>query len=155
MKRKNKMRTTDSMVDKSNDSWGVWADRIVRKREQFLMRLCSFYVKMNCIYWKINIGKGCRFWGKIYFRRRPGSTITIGNNNTFRSASWSNLVGINHPCMICTLTPNAKIIIGNDSGLSGTVVSAAEFIEIGSNVLCGANVTITDTDWHPPDRHIA
>ena len=32
--------------------------------------------------------------------------------------------------------------------MSGTIVSAAESIEIGSNVFCGANVTITDTDWH-------
>jgi acetyltransferase-like isoleucine patch superfamily enzyme len=50
--------------------------------------------------------------------------------------------------MICTLRPYAKIIIGEGSGMSGTVISAAEFIEIGSKVFCGANLTITDRDWH-------
>jgi acetyltransferase-like isoleucine patch superfamily enzyme len=84
----------------------------------------------------------------MYFYRTPGSAITIGKNCRFRSAAWSNLVGLNRQCMICTLTPNAKITIGDGSGMSGTAVSAAEFIGIGSNVLCGANVTITDTDWH-------
>lgn len=33
-------------------------------------------------------------------------------------------------------------------GFSGTVIAAAESIDIGFNVICGANVTITDTDWH-------
>ena len=33
-------------------------------------------------------------------------------------------------------------------GFSGTVIAAAESIVIGDRVLCGANVTITDTDWH-------
>jgi len=50
--------------------------------------------------------------------------------------------------MISTLSSNARIIIGNETGMSGTVVSASQSIEIGSNVLCGANAMITDTDWH-------
>ena len=36
--------------------------------------------------------------------------------------------------------------------MSGTVISAAGSIEIGSKVICGANVTITDTDWHDVKR---
>jgi len=54
--------------------------------------------------------------------------------------------------MICTLEPYAKIIIGEGCGMSGTVISAAGCIEIGSKVICGANVTITDTDWHHVKR---
>jgi acetyltransferase-like isoleucine patch superfamily enzyme len=42
--------------------------------------------------------------------------------------------------------------------MSGTIVAAAQSIVIGDDVLCGANVTITDTDWHgirPDDRRKA
>jgi len=50
--------------------------------------------------------------------------------------------------MLSTLLPGAKLTIGSDCGFSGTVVAAAESIVIGDRVLCGANSTITDTDWH-------
>ncbi|MCX6924177.1 MAG: acyltransferase [Verrucomicrobia bacterium] len=42
--------------------------------------------------------------------------------------------------------------------MSGTTVAAAQSITIGNEVLCGANVTITDTDWHgirPDERRKA
>lgn len=134
------------------DPWGVWAARLVRKKEQGSMLFWSFYARLNCLYWKVTLGEGCRFWGKMYFKRTPGSTIIVGKNCRFRSASWSNMAGINRPCILCTLSPQANISIGEKTGLSGTVVSAADSITIGSNVLCGANVTITDTDWHHVDN---
>ncbi|MFP7754058.1 acyltransferase [Thermodesulfobacteriota bacterium B35] len=62
------------------------------------------------------------------------------------------MAGLNHPCIIATLKPDAKIIIGEGCGLSGTTVSAAQSIVIGKNVLCGANVSISDTDWHHVNR---
>lgn len=53
--------------------------------------------------------------------------------------------------MLSTLRNKARVSIGNNCGFSGTVIAAAESISIGSNVICGANVTITDTDWHHVD----
>jgi acetyltransferase-like isoleucine patch superfamily enzyme len=50
--------------------------------------------------------------------------------------------------MMSTLLPGAVLTIGSECGFSGTVVAAAESIVIGDRVLCGANSTITDTDWH-------
>jgi acetyltransferase-like isoleucine patch superfamily enzyme len=32
--------------------------------------------------------------------------------------------------------------------MSGSIIGALEKIELGKNVLCGANTTITDFDWH-------
>jgi acetyltransferase-like isoleucine patch superfamily enzyme len=43
------------------------------------------------------------------------------------------------------------VSVGDRCGFSGTVIAAAESIAIGDRVMCGANVTITDTDWHPID----
>jgi len=136
------------------DKWGIWSNRLVRKRNLFGEILWTSYAKLKCRYWKIHLGKLCRFWGNMHFQRVPGSTIIVGNNCRFRSATWSNLAGINRPCYLCTLRKGAKISIGKGCGFSGTVLSAAEYIEIGDNVLCGTNVTIFDTDWHHLDRSL-
>jgi acetyltransferase-like isoleucine patch superfamily enzyme len=97
------------------------------------------------------MGQNCSFFGLPVFRRLPGSTIRIGNNCQFRSSKWSNLVGINRPCIISTLSETATVEIGTDCGFSGTIISSASRISIGDRVMCGANVTITDTDWHAID----
>jgi acetyltransferase-like isoleucine patch superfamily enzyme len=105
--------------------------------------------------WDVELGPGCRFYGRVSFERSLGSTIRIGGGCTFRSDKTSNRIGVNRPCLISTLKPGATIAIGQRAGLSGTVVGAADSITIGDDVLCGANVTITDTDWHglaPTDR---
>ena len=155
-----KIRITTSVTESGkkrieslgNDVWGIWANRLANRYRMLIERMWTFYSIIKCFYWKINFGSGCRFWGRMHFRRAPNSTIQIGKFCRFRSATWSNMVGINRPCTLCTLRPNAKITIGNNSGFSGTVISAAKSITIGDNVLSGANVTITDTDWHHIDR---
>jgi len=53
--------------------------------------------------------------------------------------------------MISTIQRGASIIIGENCGLSGTVIAAAKKIVIGKNVKCGANTLITDSDWHQDD----
>ncbi len=98
------------------------------------------------------MGRKSRFWGKMDIWRIAHSEIIIGEHCRFRSATWSNRVGINRPCALSTMHHGAKITIGNHCGFSGTVISAVSSVEIGDNVLCGANTTITDTDWHHIDR---
>ncbi len=132
----------------NTDYWGIWASRLSRKRHFLALIFWTAYSKINGFYWRISIGKGSCFWGKIIFSRIPGSSITIGRKCRFRSATWSNFIGINRPCVLSTLNSGAQITIGDYSGFSGTSISAAESITIGNEVICGANVTITDTDWH-------
>jgi acetyltransferase-like isoleucine patch superfamily enzyme len=48
-----------------------------------------------------------------------------------------------------TFSHNAKIVIGDDVGISGGTICAAEEVTIGEGTLLGANVTIVDTDFHP------
>lgn len=102
-------------------------------------------------WWGINLGRDCKFYGLPRFRRLPGSRIRIADGCEFRSAAWSNYVGVNRPCILSTLSPAAVIEIGRECGFSGTVIGAATRISIGDRVMCGANVTITDTDWHAVD----
>src|SRR5712671_213170 len=107
--------------------------------------------KILAWWWGIEIGQGCSFYGLPLFRRLPESRIRIGNNCQFRSGRWSNLVGVNRPCIVSTLASTAMIDIGEDCASSGTTIGCASEISIGDRVMCGANVTITDTDWHAID----
>jgi acetyltransferase-like isoleucine patch superfamily enzyme len=98
--------------------------------------------------WGVELGPGCKFYGRVSFERQLGSSIRIGSHCSFRSGHISNRIGINRPCMITTLSAKAKIIIGDNVGMSGTTIGADESIVLADEVRCGANVTITDSDWH-------
>lgn len=123
---------------------------------QILRKLFFTYGKINYLkayWWGVKIGRNVKFDGFCNFERYPGTSIIIGNNCTFRSRKNSNLIGINRPCSIATLTNEykAKIIIGENCGFSGTIIGAFKSITIGNNVKCGANTLITDSDWHLDD----
>lgn len=122
---------------------------VANRRARFFWSTWQAYVR--CRWWAIEIGRGCRFHGKTFFRRHPGSRIAIGSNCTFLSSSNSNLIGINRPCLISTMSRGAEVWFGNGCGLSGTVVAAFRGIVLGEHVICGANTLITDSDWHPED----
>jgi acetyltransferase-like isoleucine patch superfamily enzyme len=122
-------------------------DVIIRR----IHKLCGKRNIFFAFWWGVKLGLHTIFDGKCYFKRFPGSKITIGDNCEFLSRANSNLIGINRPCMISTLTSEAEIEIGNNCGFSGTVIGAFVSINIGNNVRCGANTLITDSDWHTDD----
>lgn len=132
--------------------------RVVSKSRSYrLDTLCFFstlIMKLDLTIKKVAFGKGVRFWGTTYIARFPDSIISIGDSVSFRSDNTSNLIGVNRRCILATHAHNAIISIGDNCGLSGTVVGAKEAIIIGNDVLCGANTLITDFDWHgiAPDK---
>jgi acetyltransferase-like isoleucine patch superfamily enzyme len=103
------------------------------------------------LYPNVCFGTGISFIGFPKFRNKPGGKIIVGNCCSFLSKPKSNLIGVNRPCIISTLTSNAEVIIGNNCGLSGTVIGAFTRIELQDNVRCGSNTLITDSDWHTDD----
>lgn len=80
---------------------------------------------------------------------RKEGEIIIGRNVTFTSKSSNNPAGISHPVSLALLKPNAKIVLGDNVGISGASICAATSITIENNVLLGAGVKIWDTDFHP------
>ena len=136
---------------RGRDWHGLLAERMNERREGMSVWYSGLLARLAAAYWGVHLGKGCEFYGGVLFRRVAGSRLSIGDHCIFRSAYWSNQAGLSRPCMISTIRQGASLIIGPRCGLSGTVVAAAEMIEIGEGVLCGANVTITDTDWHQVD----
>ncbi|MCI4671336.1 MAG: acyltransferase [Bacteroidia bacterium] len=131
------------------DSTGAISEFIYLKRLKWLQRITTPLTYLKAKLKGIQVGKKCRFFGVPYLRRSPLTQITIGNNCTFRSTFGSNLVGLNRPCLITTWYNEAVIEIGNNVGMSGTVIGAAKHIKIEDDVMCGGNVFITDFDWHP------
>ncbi|MEI6223131.1 MAG: acyltransferase [Deltaproteobacteria bacterium] len=132
--------TRDSLPHLVAVAW----DGIRQRRDTVAARLLARW-------WGIEIEQDVRFLGVPLLRRLPGTRIRIGAGSEFRSARWSNQVGLDRPCMISTLAPGAEISIGRGVGMSGTVLGSALRISIGDGVLCGANCTLTDTDWHAID----
>lgn len=112
---------------------------------------CSEYIYFFAKLKGISIGKGLLCWGIPYLVRYPYSKIIIGNNFKVNSSFKSNNIGINARSRITTNEKYAEIIIGENVGISGTVISAFNKISIGDNTLIGGNVLITDSDWHTVD----
>jgi acetyltransferase-like isoleucine patch superfamily enzyme len=125
-----------------------------RIRLKIYSLLCTGLTRSLFFIRGIKTDKGLRCFGIPVSVRAQESSIRIGKNCSFRSDFTSNLIGINRKCIITSLKRNSEIVIGDFSGFSGTVIAAAGSIKIGSNVLCGANTTITDFDWHgiEPDK---
>ena len=103
---------------------------------------------LKCYLFNIKIGKKCSFFGKTLLVRRHESKIIIGDNVCFRSSTIYNQFGLMRRNSICTLKKEALIRIGSNVGLSGCAISSYKKIVIEDNVLIGANVTISDFDWH-------
>ncbi|HEY0653542.1 MAG TPA: DapH/DapD/GlmU-related protein [Chryseosolibacter sp.] len=91
-----------------------------------------------------------RLMGFPIIQKCKGSTISLGRGCTLISHSKYNCAGINHPVVLATLTPEARILIGR-VGISGSAICAVKKIVIGDNSGLGANSCIYDTDFHPID----
>lgn len=101
-------------------------------------------------------GTGWHVYGLPVIQRTRGSEIRIGNGLEMRNWFASNPLGVRQPCLLATWTPDARIRIGDAVGITGSTICAQAAVDIGSDVLIGANTLIVDTDFHglaPGDRH--
>lgn len=77
-----------------------------------------------------------------------GGRIVLGRKVTLVSRSAATALGVSRPVILRCLTGGSTITIGDDCGLSGTTVCAAQSIRIGKRCLFGADVAVFDTDFH-------
>lgn len=132
----------------TKDHSSFWINTFRKYRNIFVSKWSGMSAVCISSLTGIELGKKCKFYGIPHFERYPFSTITIGENCVFRSDQSSNLIGVNHKCILSTHSKEATIKIGNNCGFSGVTIGAAKEISIGNNVRCGANVVISDFDWH-------
>ena len=109
----------------------------------------SNYFKLIMKLNKVKYGKNLNLHGIPVIFKKSGSILNIGDNCTIKSSFLSNLVGLSQRTIIVTRTEEAKIIIGNNVGISGATIYARKGITIGDNTLIGGNVKILDNDFHP------
>lgn len=99
----------------------------------------------------IHLGRKCQFRGWVHVYLSKNSTITIGERCSFNRSAYSNHIGLNHACILATHCSGAKIIIGNNVGMSSSTINCWKSVIIGSNVRIGANCVIMDADFHLDD----
>lgn len=109
------------------------------RRITTLINICKF--KIN----GISFGKCLRVSGIIGLENK--GTCVIGNNFRCSSGSFINPMGRNVSSCIY-IEKGAKLIIGNNSGMSSAVLWCSLNIRIGNNVKIGAMSIVTDTDAH-------
>jgi len=86
--------------------------------------------------------------GQPICSRHPGSFISFGSGVALDSAIRSNRLGGFSPCVVRTVTPTARIQLGDHVGLSNSVIVAGNSIEIGEHTILGSGVMILDNDFH-------
>lgn len=102
----------------------------------------------------VSTGRRVRVYGKLTVHRCPGSRIVLGDGLVLNSKVSKNTLEARGPNILKTIRRDARLLIGSDSGMTSATVSCAHFVSIGSRVLIGAGVLITDSDHHvvvPPD----
>lgn len=107
-------------------------------------------IVMNSLAWLkgVQLGKGCKATGVPYFYRVPNTPIILGQDCKLLSSFRSNNIGSMSRCRICTITPWARIVIGDRVGMSATTIASHLSVTIGDDTMIGAGTVITDSDWH-------
>jgi len=90
--------------------------------------------------------------GRPFVSRFPGSKIEWGNSVVLDSSRRANPLGGDKPCVLRTMSPQARILLGDFVGLSSATLVAGNSIEIGSGTLVGAGCMIIDNDFHVADE---
>lgn len=109
------------------------------------------FIRLGFALHGVRWGRGWVIFGMPTIQRYRGSVIEFGDGLWMRSWHASNPLAPNHACVIATRRREAVIRVGNGCGFTGATLAAMSRIEIGNNVVVGANAVIVDTDFHPLD----
>lgn len=101
----------------------------------------------------VEFAEGLLLYGMPIVSRTPNSAISLGKRVVLCSSSRYTALGVNHPVVLRTLSPRAEIVVGDDVGISGGSICSASRVLIGAKTMLGANVTVTDTDFHNLEPH--
>lgn len=98
---------------------------------------------------KVQFGRKLMLKGIPVIFNKSGAELVIGDGCVIKSSFLSNLVGLYSRTIIVTRTPEARIRIGKNVGVSGATIYARKGITIGDNTMIGGNAKILDNDFHP------
>jgi len=96
----------------------------------------------------VSVGAGGWIHGFPRLRLAPGSTVKIGDHVTLCSWARFNPLAPVRPLSFVTNSGAACILIGDEVGISNSVLSCHTSITIGRGTLIGAECLIIDSDFH-------
>ena len=140
---------TSRVLDKlKRADWRAEFFRILDDWHRFLIHtIFSGWYRWKCRLLGVDIGNNVSFNGKMHFSRFKCSSISIGDKCVFNSSFAFNQL-IDNKCFLHTSCPEAKIVIGNNSGFSGVKFICYKLIHVGNHVTVGANTVFIDSDVH-------
>lgn len=127
--------------------------KIIRFTKRIRNRLSSYYNLLRLKMYGVEHGRHCVIHGKLYISLFSTAHVKIGDNLYFSSGWGINALCANRRGMIYA-TQDACITIGNNVGMSSTVLWAHNKIVIGNYVKIGGNCILIDTDAHNMDFFI-
>lgn len=95
----------------------------------------------------MGVNCGHNFLCQGLLRLKSRGDFTLGSGVTINSSYGSSPIGSNVFTSII-INSSAKLLIGDNTGLSNTYIYCREEISIGSSVLIGGGCQIYDTDFH-------
>ena len=91
-----------------------------------------------------------RMVGRPLFRCARGARLILSEGVRINSSAASHPVIGRTRSSLCAIAPGAVLEIGKGVGMSGVCLCAARSLTIGEHTIIGADVLITDTDFHQP-----
>ena len=88
--------------------------------------------------------------GRPIIRCTRGAKLIISEGVRISTSVAANPVIGRNRTAICAMAPGALLEIGPKVGMSGVCLCAAKSLRIGESTIIGADVLITDTDFHRP-----
>ena len=107
--------------------------------------------RVYCLLHGVKFLENLRPYGFPIISRHRSARIQLGHHVVLNSNPRVNLAGILREVTLVAASPESEIIIGDHTGLSGTVVYAIKSVRIGNYVNIGVNTVIYDNDFHPLD----
>jgi len=129
-------------------SSGSRSKHLLRKALGIPRRVYSLIVTVWLRLRGVEVGQRCVFYGVPRVTRPKASRIVLGDGVVIRSGGVSNPLSQGLPCVLRTVLPGATLIIGDRTGISSSVISCWERVELGPDSLVGAGTVITDSDAH-------
>jgi acetyltransferase-like isoleucine patch superfamily enzyme len=112
-----------------------------------MLKIVRTYLRLHGVQFKQNL----RIYSFPLCHRHLSATIKIGSNVTIFNKISENPAGINHRSVLVASKPGAKLVIGDNVGMSGVVLNCTKEIVIEDFVYLGVGVMVYDTDFHPID----
>jgi len=124
---------------------------------QIVGRLRHLFRQLPSFLWLLELKiRGAQLFPPIHLighpvcARFPGSSISIGSCVTLDSSVRNNPLGGSSPCVLRTMTPAARIRLGDRVGISSSTIVAGNLIDIGEDTILGAGCMVLDNDFHAP-----